>query len=168
MHEAALNILAIKPSLSQQTVKTSQPCSRADLDACCWHTIPQLRCGIIPVRGIRPWEETEKNVISRPGPVCYRGPPPAASALVQGSLDDALQNGHLSLKILLLMRRADASVLGHTGAPCLGSRVPLCSVVQCQARKQDSIESIILPSGAGRNDLFYWGLCARHTNVLHK
>lgn len=97
MHKAALNILAIKlpPSLSK-TVKTSQPCSHADLDVCCWHTIPQLRSGIIPVRGIRPWEEREKNVISHPGLVRYRGALTAWNVLVQGSLDNALENGYFS------------------------------------------------------------------------
>lgn len=80
----ALNILAIKlpSSLAERTVKVSQPCSHADLDVCCWHTVPQLSSGIIPVRGTRPWEEEkgEKNVISQPGLARCRGAPTARDA----------------------------------------------------------------------------------------
>lgn len=92
---------------------------------CCWHTIPQLRSVIIPVRGIRPWEEREKNVISHPGLVCYHGALTAWNVLVQGGLDNALQNGYFSWRILFLISMADASVLAYTRPRCLGSRFPL-------------------------------------------
>lgn len=180
MHEAALNIGAIKlpPSLSKPYKKKTLPAKLAVMLT--QHTIPPSRSGIIPVRGTRPWEEEGKKMSSLILDSSVIEGMAARNALMQGSLDNALKHCYFSLKKFPSWSGGQTPAcwptLGHnawgadshkitTAGPLQPRPTPAAEVVLQWV--SSTPECIILLSGSRCNDLFYWGLCVRHTNVLH-